>query len=190
MSVSGRKKGEYGKAKKTVMYLIVLFSITLLFSSIGFTSNNSAPNFECYTCHTGASAPAAIKVTGVPKQYEPGKTYKLTVSVDCKTKSMSEVQGGFSVQASAGELIVSDKKNTQLSDSYLTHTLEGSERRSWAFEWKAPQEKVDVELKVMAIAANGDYSPFGDAITADGFTIQPKADKTSKKARSKLKEVI
>lgn len=168
-------------AKKTAMYFIFIISLTLLFSSIAYTNNNSAPNSECFTCHSGASDPATVKVTGLPKQFEPGKKYKITVAVDSKIKSVSEVKGGFSATVSEGELIVTDKKNTQISDSYLTHTIEGSDRRSWSFEWKAPEKKSDVELKIMVVAANGDYSPNGDAITAEVFTIQPKGDKPAKK---------
>jgi len=134
--------------------------------------NNSAPNFECLTCHVGQMAADMVEIRGLPKNYVPGKTYRLTIVVTSNMKSMGEVQGGFALEASAGELIVQDKKNTQLSNNILTHTQEGSHHRTWTFGWKAPTDKKDVHITVMALAANGDFSPVGDITGANSYTIR------------------
>lgn len=160
--------------KKIVLLVVLLLAVVGFAASIGYSSNNSAPSGECYVCHTGTAVPAKMKLAGVPKQYERGKIYNLTLTVSSPLQSIGVVQGGFSAEATAGELIVTDGKNTQISLPFITHTQEGSEKRTWKFAWKAPEQKMDVELKVRAIAADGDYSPNGDAVTAEVFTIKPK----------------
>lgn len=159
--------------RKIFLLFIAISAIGLAVSS-GQSSTNSAPDGECFVCHTHTADSADIKMTGIPKEYEPGKTYNITLSVFSRLKSMSEVKGGFSASASAGDLIITDRKNTQKSNSFVTHTIEGAQNRTWKFAWKAPKEKTDAEIKVMAVAANGDHSPSSDAITADVVTIKPK----------------
>lgn len=162
-------------AKKVIIGLVLALGLTLLGMSIGYGYNNSAPNFECFKCHQPIGAQSTqIVLKGLPKIYEPGKVYSLVLSVVSSLKSIGEVQGGFAAEVTAGELIVSDNTNTQLSDMILTHTQEGSNLRTWKFKWKAPVQKVNVELKVMAVAANGDFGAAGDSVMAEVFTINPK----------------
>ncbi|MDI6800750.1 MAG: hypothetical protein QMD01_01640 [Thermodesulfovibrionales bacterium] len=162
-------------AKKVIIGLVLVLGLTLLGMSAGYANNNSAPNFECYKCHQQMGAQSTqIVLKGLPKIYEPGKVYKLELSVVSSLKSIGEVQGGFAAETTGGELIVSDNTNTQLSDMILTHTQEGSNLRTWKFSWKAPLQKVNVELKVMAVAANGDFGAAGDSVMAEVFTINPK----------------
>jgi len=158
--------------KKIVLFLVIAFGITAFVVSTGNSSNNSAPNFECILCHEGAGS-SEINVEGLPKKYTPGKTYKMILMVKGDVESLGDVAGGFAIEASAGELINIDKKNTQLSEGILTHTKEGSGLREWTFGWKAPSEKAEVTLSVMAVAANGDFSVIGDLVGADGYTIMP-----------------
>ncbi|WP_333656063.1 choice-of-anchor V domain-containing protein [Dissulfurispira sp.] len=159
--------------KKNIFFLVLVsFVIAGLYVSIGYGHKNSAPNLECISCHEGEMVQNMVKVQGLPKNYVPGKTYNLTVVVTSDLESMSECKGGFAIEASAGKLIVKDKKNTQLSNGILTHTQEGSELRKWNFSWKAPSEKTDANITVMAVAANGDYSPFGDKVGAGSYIIK------------------
>jgi hypothetical protein len=174
-----KPKGLEGKGSMDTKRLL-LFSMLGFFVVVGFlistsySYNNSAPNFECFVCHsTVEPQKTTIKVAGVPRVYEPGKTYTITLTVESTLKSLGEVQGGFSAAASAGELVVTDAKNTQLSNGIMTHTQEGSNHRKWSFSWKAPAIKTDAEIKVMAVAANGDFSAANDAVTADLFMIKP-----------------
>lgn len=134
---------------------------------------NSAPSFDCMTCHQGETGDEAVQLRNMSGTYTPGKTYTLTLVVESGLKSMGEVQGGFALEASAGELIVLDDKHTQLSNGFLTHTMEGARKRTWKFGWKAPQAKTAVDITVMAVAANGDYSSTGDRVGADSFAMQP-----------------
>lgn len=159
--------------RKIILIFFVIAAFGLV-TSVGQSSTNSAPDGECFVCHTDTADSADIKITGIPKEYEPGKTYNITLSVFSRLKSMSEIKGGFSAFASAGDLVVTDEKNTQKSNSFITHTIKGAQSRTWKFAWKAPKEKIDTDIKVMAVAANGDYSPSSDALTADVVTIKPK----------------
>ncbi len=159
--------------KRIIFFLVlILFGMSGFYISKGYGHKNSAPNLDCISCHEGEMVQNMVKVQGMPKSYVPGKTYNLTVIVTSDLESMSESKGGFALEASAGELIVRDKKNTQLSNGILTHTQEGSELRKWTFKWKAPSEKIDASITVMALAANGDYSSVGDRVGADSYTIK------------------
>jgi hypothetical protein len=158
--------------KRILLFLtVILCGMTVIYVSTGYGSRNSAPNLECISCHEGEMIQNMVKIQGLPKRYVPGKIYNLTVVITSDLESMSESKGGFAVEASAGTLIVKDKRNTQLSDGILTHTQEGSGLRRWNFSWKAPLEKTDVNITVMAVAANGDYSPAGDKVGAESYTI-------------------
>ncbi len=159
--------------RKIILFLLAIVALGLA-ASAGLSSTNSAPDGECFTCHADTADSANIKMIGLPKEYVPGKTYNITLSVQSRLKSMSEIKGGFSASASAGDLIVIDEKNTQKSNSFITHTIQGAQSRTWKLAWKAPKEKTDTEIRVMAVAANGDYSPSGDAMTADIIAIKGK----------------
>lgn len=161
--------------KKLSIPIILALVVTLVFFvSAAYSHNNSAPNMECMSCHEGEVVPGMVKIQGLPKSYTPGKTYKLTVVVTSALKSMGDVSGGFAVQAVGGKLAVTDMVNTQLSDDFITHTLEGSSLRKWNFAWKAPAGREDAALSVMAVAANGDYSSIGDNTGADSYTVKAR----------------
>lgn len=145
---------------------------------------NSAPSFECMSCHTGATMnPAMIKIDNLPATYKANQSYRLTLTLNSQLESMSEQQGGFALRVSAGQLVVSDSVNTQMVGDILTHTLEGSANRSWQFTWQAPEGEAggwlrrgqpgpDVNVTIMAVAANGDFSAIGDEVGAAGLTIK------------------
>lgn len=159
---------------KKITILIIALAFVFTVAGIVQSASNSAPNFECMTCHQSGIDAGMIKIIGIPKIYVPGKTYKLTLSITSDIKSISESQGGFAIKASAGEIKASDKKNTQIAEGIFTHTIEGSRLRKWSFEWKAPKGKEDVSIDVMAVAANGDFSPFGDKVSAYSYEIKGK----------------
>lgn len=166
--------------KVYVIIFLPLFLLSGLFISYSYGHRNSSPNMECISCHEGEMVPEIVKIDGIPQSYVPGKTYTMTVIVKSGLESMSESKGGFSLEVSAGKLLVKDKKNTQLINGFLTHTQEGNELRRWVFQWRAPSEKTDVVLTVMAVAANGDYSPAGDIVGAMSYSIKPSTREVKK----------
>ena len=149
------------------------FFIIGIISSPGYSHNNSAPNMECINCHQGEMVADMVTIEGIPKAFVPGKVYTLTAKVTSSMKSEGDVAGGFAVEVSGGELIVSDKKHTQISDGLLTHTQEGSAFRKWTFKWKAPAKREDVSINIMAVAANGDFSAIGDQVGANSYAVKP-----------------
>lgn len=163
--------------KTTAVVSAMLMAATVIFAPTVFSHNNSAPNFDCIGCHEGEMVTDLVEIRGLPKSYVPGKKYELTVAINSKEKSLGDVAGGFAVEAKGGELIVKDKKHTQLSEGILTHTQEGSALRKWTFIWKAPAEKIGADMSVMAVAANGDYSSAGDKVGAAGYSILPPKKK-------------
>lgn len=145
----------------------------LAMAAPGLGHNNSAPNLECTACHQGDLS-SEVKLEGLPKNgFVPGTQYTLTVKVNYSEPPQGDVAGGFALQASGGKLTVKDKKNTQLSEDFITHTQEGSALRTWSFTWSAPKAKDEVTFTVMGLAANGDFSSVGDAVGADSFTVKP-----------------
>lgn len=164
--------------KLIILVFILLFSG--LFISYSYGHRNSSPNMECLNCHEGEMVSELVKIEGIPSSYVPGKTYTMTVVVNTDMESISESKGGFSLEASAGKLLVKDKKNTQLINGFLTHTQEGNELRKWTFQWRAPSEKTEVVITVMAVATNGDYSPTGDKVGAMSYSIKPSTKEVKK----------
>ncbi len=160
-----------------VLFCILLIGALLMFLGLrtetGAHSTSGAPATMCIDCHILPKG-AEIKVDKLPKAFQPGSTYEMTIRVESAVKSMGDIQGGFAVTVSDGELIVSDPKNTQKSDGYITHTAEGVLQRSWKFKWQAPKEKKKVILNVSVIAANGDFAPANDGFARREFVLQPQ----------------
>ena len=161
-------------------YVLLSLSLVLVLAVLAVTASamsNGAPDLQCTKCHVGASK-ADFVIEGLPKKYEPGKIYKITIKItkgpSCKGGAAC---GGFAFWASAGKIIVIDKKHTFVTTmagkTYITHTKAGSLLREWTFEWKAPDKPVPVKVIVSVIAANGDSSPVGDAFASKEFVLQP-----------------
>ena len=164
---------------KRVIVIAALFVFILVAGLASYkhaqAMSNGAPALNCVQCHSGADKrPADFTVEGLPQKYEPGKTYKITIKITKGPQCNPTVAcGGFAVKVSAGELIVTDKQNTFMSNDILTHTKEGSKKREWSFEWKAPSTPQPVTFEISVIAANGDGSNVGDAFAHKTITVQP-----------------
>lgn len=166
--------------KDAGMVLVLIFFGTLLVMSLitkedSYAFLNSAPSFECMTCHVGAEDYVVdLLLEGIPDRYEPNKTYELKLVMKSDLESISDIEGGFAAQVTAGELIDKDQIHTQLTDNFLTHTVEGNKVREWVFAWKAPADAEDqVQIEVMVVAANGDYSPSMDAVGFEIYRTNP-----------------
>ncbi|MBF0328835.1 MAG: hypothetical protein HQL10_06730 [Nitrospirae bacterium] len=158
--------------KLSVLGALTLFFISFLYAATAQSHNNSAPNMECLSCHDGDIQAGMVSIQGIPKNYKPGKVYTMSVVVKSNLESLGEIKGGFALEADKGTLVVKDKKNTQLIDGFLTHTQEGSHFRKWTFSWKAPEDKSDASISLMAVASNGDYSSQGDHVGTGSYTIK------------------
>lgn len=163
-----------------ILCFISIFAMTFIYIQDSLSHSNSAPTMDCLSCHQGDLKANIVSVTGLPKTYKPGNSYKLKITVNSELKAQGESQGGFALEASAGKIIVSDKKNTQISGVYLTHTLAGSQKRSWDFTWQAPKADEDVSFTVMVVASNGDYSSFGEEVGAQSYSIKASGKASGK----------
>jgi len=162
-----------------LMLITALFIISLLQNNYDtYAHSSGAPSFECEDCHSGGEGGSIdIMLDGLPENYVLGKTYNLKLKVNSDVTSEGEYQGGFALTTSGGKIIVEDRKNTQISENYLTHTSEGSKFREWKFKWVAPLKPNEIEFTIMAVAANGDYSPNGDVVGVEVLKIKAKEKK-------------
>lgn len=145
----------------------------------------------CQACHFDGPLNAeggALRLEGVPATWEPGRTYRITVTV-----ARPEMQrAGFQLAArwadgpvagsQAGALRpVDDRAEATEAGSprvaYLHHTPVGTaltapDTARWVLEWVAPEEGEggDVAFHLTANAADDDESPFGDFIYATSLT--------------------
>jgi len=161
--------------------------IVLLLGTIMFAMSSGAPALECSQCHIGAAQhPPKFKVEGLPKYYEPGKVYNITIEITKGPPCNPDVAcGGFAVEVNGGKLIVTDPKDTYLTtdlfgNQILTHTSEGAHLRKWTFAWKAPKKPEPVTFSISVNAVNGDGSNMGDSFGFTQVVVLPKGWKNSK----------
>ncbi len=153
---------------RTLLFLLAL-------SVLAFPYIVGAPEAHCSTCHTPAK-PVKFVVKGLPKYYEPGKSYNVTVSiVGCKGKCC----GGFYFSIPGGKVIITNTTIMQIKrpffgTPYVTHTKEGTHRTSWSFVWVAPKEKVPLTFTVSVLKANCNEKPTGDDFSMKEIKVYPK----------------
>ncbi|MDP7007083.1 MAG: hypothetical protein QGG57_02695 [Candidatus Poseidoniia archaeon] len=128
-------------------------------------------------CHS--SSPASdlmVTLSGLPATYDAGVRYNLTVALSGGPEVTSNPtnQGGFNLEASAGDLSSVDSNTQEKEDGSLTHNSEGNDQRSWKVEWVAPaDDSLRVSFTLRGNAVNGD----GEASEEDHWN---EAEYTSK----------
>lgn len=142
----------------------------------------------CRSCHFDYDLNmdgGSLTLDGVPKSYEAGKDYEITVTLQSEQLEV----GGFQMTArfedgsQAGEFSWDGDDlmfTPSVSDEvkYLQHSVSGTQQAEdqtiqWTFTWTAPEE--DGEKVILNIAANsGNYddSSFGDWIYAKEITLR------------------
>jgi hypothetical protein len=142
------------------------------------------------SCHVGNAVNASggsLALTGLPAQYEPGKTYTLTVTINRSGQSRwgfecsaRQVSGG----RQAGILAATDAQRTEVDTEagiqYIHHNflgaLTGPGPKSWSFNWTAPATAVGaVRCSCAGNAANGNGTNTGDFIYTTTATTNPAA---------------
>ncbi len=119
-------------------------------------------------CHGGADEGTIVTLTGLPTQYNSSQEYNVTLTVNSPVE-INEVQGGFRIIISHGELI---GEGWQLLDNGYTHTSDINDRREWNAVWTAPV--ADDELATFVIhgnAVNGDQSPTNDEWNSQSLAV-------------------
>jgi predicted secreted protein with PEFG-CTERM motif len=152
--------------RKSLIPLAIL-ALSLLVTASAFAYSGGISGLSqngCGGCHSNAGT-AQVTLDGLPAQYEPGKTYTLTVTVS--SQDVPGEGGGFDLSVTAGTLTPIDA-TTKIDGNDLTHT--GAQRRSWSFNWTAPTQG-DVTFYVAGLAANGDGGINGDAWTTYSSSV-------------------
>lgn len=157
------------------LLVVSLCAATLAQPHVSAMSSGAVPVLDCRQCHTDAGE-AELAVEGLPEAYEAGKAYVLTIRIVKGPEPTGDVKGGFAIAASAGELRPADPALAQAvtieGEQAVTQTEDGARAREWRVVWVAP-ESGEVRIKVAVIAANGDYSPLGDAYAYEELVIGP-----------------
>ena len=142
---------------KRVIALAILLSLIgqsqALPSGIGDRANDGC------LCHGGSDDTTIVNLSGLPEAYNSSVEYNLTLTIESPVE-LNEVQGGFRVIISQGELIA---EGWQVMDGGYTHTTEINDRRQWEVVWVAPE--VDDELATFVVhgnAVNGNENANGD----------------------------
>ncbi len=110
-------------------------------------------------CHGGLDDTTIVNLSGLPEIYNSSMQYNLTLTIQSPVE-LNDVQGGFRVVISDGELI---GEGWQVMDGGYTHTAEINDRRQWEVVWIAPE--ADDELATFVIhgnAVNGNGNVNGD----------------------------
>ena len=99
-------------------------------------------------CHGGSDDSTTVSLVGLPEVYNSSTEYNLTLTIESPVE-LNEVQGGFRILISQGELI---GEGWQILDEGYTHTTEINDRRQWDAVWVAPE--ADDELATFVIHGN------------------------------------
>jgi len=145
---------------------------------------------SCLSCHSGSPVSGSMTISGLPRIYDAGQTYVITVSVE----EPGFQRWGFELTAlnesneAYGTFTITDAVNTELSDNtgtnadYVKHTEVGTYAGvpdgpvSWQFEWTAPDPaEGTVTMYASGVAADNDGSLSGDV----GFTTTATGSLTS-----------
>lgn len=198
-----------------ISFLILTAALSLPHPALSFSFGppdglaGNPPYYEdCTTCHFDHevnSGDGVLAVEGLLDEYEPGRTYSLTV----RLADPGQRRWGFELtvlddadpSAQGGQLIATDSENTQLSEDYdgtvdyLKQTSDGSYMNTpdgpvrWDFDWTAPDASIPgLTFYVAGNGADGDASYFGDYIYTRSYTLTvavPSASRSSTWGRIK-----
>jgi len=144
----------------------------------------------CHSCHfdypLNPEDEGSLDVDGLPAQYEPGRNYTFTITLQREEMGDAgfQITSRFKDGSQAGSFDTGtghvDVTKTDNGIQYLQHAFEGSNvenesRASWEIVWTAPDDtSAKVIFNLAANAANGDVSAFGDLIFTRTMEIDAK----------------
>lgn len=154
----------------------------------GVTGGFGEPTCNQSGCHNSfelnagrAAGLGDLVVSGLPTQYEPGKTYPIKLAI---THTQDRKYWGFELAArakatglQAGNLKAIDGGTQVMEEKgiqYIEHTLEGIATNAFNFNWVAPSSPVgEVIVHAAGNAADGSDSPDGDYIYTTSVAVSP-----------------
>lgn len=159
---------------QSVRLPILLVSLLLL-SVVPLTEGNSAGKYNqssgC-SCHsTSGTTAASVSISGLSSSYTPSTTYTLTISV---SGGVSGSNGGFSLDINKGSLSsgIGFAVNVDSAGTSATHSITGSNQRSWSVDWTAPASgSGQATINVAGLTANGNGQNGGDRWATAVYTL-------------------
>ena len=134
---------------------------------------------EGCSCHGAGGSPSSeiiLSVSGVPRTYETGETYNLSISLT----HVSYNTGGFMIwDYEAGTFAVSDgTKVVPDSGGAISHDAPGND---WIVPWTAPSEDMgDIHFSLAGNVVDGSGAPdAGDHWTTLSFTVSAPGTATA-----------
>jgi len=148
--------------KPVPILLVMLLLLSVAPLSEGNANGKYNQSGGC-SCHANTGTPAAsVSISGHPASYTAGATYTLTVSV---TGGISGSEGGFSLDINKGSLSsgFGFAVSVNGAGTSATHTITGSNQRTWSVDWTAPSTgSGQSTLSVAGLTANGNSQNGGD----------------------------
>jgi hypothetical protein len=152
----------------------------------GFEESTCARCHSAHALNDGRTRGGDFKIDGVPKGYQPGKVYPITVVITHPGQS----RWGFELSArfadsgkQAGSLAPADAMSQVKADAgnqYVMHTVEGSRSGlkdgpvEYRVSWTAPAEPGGLVIfNATGNAADGSDSPAGDFVYTAGNFSRP-----------------
>ena len=179
----GTRDQRQGTRGRILKYVLPLF-VPVLFAGVQRFPDAPPPAHTggfgeptCLLCHfDGELNPPGgrLSLMGLEEDFVPGKRHQLNVLLDKDDMERAGFQLAirYADGRQAGTLSPLDTRvdvDTSEGVQYAQHTLEGvmpleQGRAQWVIEWLAPQDTAGIVVHLAANAADGDESPFGDAI--------------------------
>ena len=143
---------------------------------------------DCRACHFDAAlnrAEGAFVLSGLPRSYRFGQTYKLRLTLSDPDLVLAGfqlsarfVEGGNSEAGKLGAVAddIAAVPDTDSGLTYLQHTaprVAEGHAVAWIVEWTAPESGGEITFSASANASNGDDSELGDAVYALRARLAP-----------------
>ena len=152
--------------------------LAMAMSNLAVASPNGlgAEANEGCLCHTPEEG-TVVELAGLPDVFASNSTYQLTLTVASSVAAVENgSQGGFRLLVDEGTIDVGNSTTVQPRDGGWTQTTNGSNHRSWVFEWRTPEvNDTAATFVVHGNAVNGNNAPTGDAWTTLELVVPGEA---------------
>ena len=151
-------------ATKTALAAVALSIATVLASTRPAAARaGGIVTDTCQACHSGDAGSPALSLTPDSVTFNPGDVVTFTLAI--RTSSV-KVGGAFITSGGVGALRTLAGEGLKVNGQGLTHTAPKPAVNgvvSFRFAWQAPAKPGGLDIRVAALAGNGNNSPLGDA---------------------------
>jgi len=118
---------------------------------------------SCQACHSGGDTAPTLSLSPEPSLFNPGDLVQFTLTVRAPS---AKVGGVFITTGGVGALRALVGEGLQINGQGLTHTAPKAAVNgavTFRFAWQAPVKPGGVDIRVAALAGNGNNAPSGDS---------------------------